>query len=133
VPEKKKRVVKKAETLRERTEKKSSEANKASKSRRVVGAAKKPIQGASRAGKKEFHPIKLPDNKLGNLLSKRVRFVPKYFRDAWAEIKQVQWPNRKETTKLTTAVLMFALVFSAIVYVLDLGLDRLFRELILGS
>lgn len=130
--EKKKRTVKKAESVRERTAKQAKESGKPSKRRLVASAASKPIKGASKAGRKEFHPIKLPDNKLGRFLSKRVRFVPSYFRNAWTEIKLVEWPNARETTKLTFAVLVFALVIGALVYVLDLGLDKLFREVLLG-
>lgn len=130
--EKKKRTVKKTESVRERSAKKAEQSTKSSKGRKVVSAAKKPIKGVRNAGRKEFHPIKLPDNKIGNFLGKRVRFVPAYFRNAWAEIKLVEWPNAKETTKLTFAVLIFALAIGGLVYVIDLGLSRVFNEILLG-
>lgn len=129
--EKKKRVVKKAESVRDRA-KKADIPKKPGKAKRVVSAAGKPIKSASQVGRKEYHLIKLPENKLGKFLSKRVHFMPSYLRNAWNEIKQVEWPNARETTKLTAAVLTFAIIFGAIVYVLDFGLNKLFREILLG-
>lgn len=130
--EKKKRVVKKVDSVRERSAKQSKQSDKPNKARRVVSSAARPLAGAAKAGRKEYHPIKLPDNKLGRFLSKRIYLIPAYFRNAWAEIMLVEWPTRRETTKLTFAVTVFALAFGGVVYVLDLGLDKLFREILLG-
>ncbi len=104
------------------------------KPRRLKAASGKlsaPFKRARSFGAKEYHPVKLPDNKAGRVLSKRGRFVPKYFREAWAEIRLVTWPNRRETYRLTVAVLIFSVIFSTIVAVLDYGLDKLFKELII--
>lgn len=126
------RIKKQPETLRERAQKSEQQPEKKRRVRKAASAATKPFGVATRVGKKEFHPIKLPDNKFGRLLSKRVRFVPKYFINSWNEIKQVSWPNARETTKLTTAVLLFALVIGGLVWLLDYGLNKLFREILLG-
>lgn len=80
----------------------------------------------------EYHPIKLPDNKLGRFLTKRRSLVPGYFKGAWYEIKHTTWPNRRETWRLTFAVFVFAIVFSAIVSALDIVLDKIFRTIIIG-
>jgi preprotein translocase subunit SecE len=63
---------------------------------------------------------------------RRFHIFPKFLRNAWAEIKQVTWPSRKETARLTVAVLIFSIIFGAFVAALDFGLDRLFKEVILG-
>lgn len=126
------RIKKQPETVRQRAERKGSEPEKKRRIHKVAGSAKKPFGAASRVAKKEYHPFKLPDNRLGRFLSKRARFVPKYFRNSWAEIKQVTWPNARETAKLTTAVLVFAVVLGGLVWVLDYGLNKLFREILLG-
>ncbi len=57
--------------------------------------------------------------------------VPRYFVNAWREVKQVTWPGRKETWRLTLAVFIFASVFGFVVYFVDKGLEKLFKELIL--
>ncbi len=129
---KKNRVVKKAETLRERTAKQAENTGKSTKARRVVRSASRPLTGAVKASRKEFHPFKFPDNKIGRFLNKRISLVPSYIKNSVKEVQLVQWPNARETTKLTFAVLSFAIVFGAVVYVLDIGLDKIFRQLLLG-
>ncbi len=98
----------------------------------VVGKATKPFKKAHKAGQKEYH-LPMPNNKLGRLLSKRGRLVPKFFREAWAEIKLVTWPNRRETYRLTIAVFIFSIVFGALVASLDIALDKLFKEVIINK
>ena len=125
-----KRRIIKAETVRE----KAAKAEAPKKPRRVsqvASSASGGIKKASTVGRREFHPIKLPDNKVGRFLGKSRRFVPKFFREAWAELKLVTWPNRKETIKMTTAVIMFAIIFGGIVALTDYGLEKFFRQVLL--
>ena len=56
--------------------------------------------------------------------------APPYLRGSWRELRQVDWPNRKQTRQLTGAVIMFAVVFGLLVAALDYGLDRLFKQVI---
>jgi preprotein translocase SecE subunit len=128
---KKKRVLKKTETVREKAVKKEQPI-KTKRVHKVASKAKLPFSKARKIGAKEYHPVKLPDNKIGRFLTKTRKFTPKFFRDAWAEVRQVTWPNRKETIKLTLAVFIFAITFSLLIGVVDYGLDRLFRELLLN-
>lgn len=65
-------------------------------------------------------------------LGKVGRFlVPKYFRSSWSELRQVTWPDRGQTARLTTAVIIFATVFGIIIAIVDYGLDKLFRGILL--
>ena len=96
----------------------------------TVGHVKKPITAAKNVGKKEYY-LPLPDNKAGKFLNKKRRFIPKFFREAWQELKLVSWPDRKETAKLTLAVLVFAIIFGATIALVDYGLDKVFKELLL--
>lgn len=57
--------------------------------------------------------------------------VPKYFINSWKEVRRVSWPNRKETWRLTLAVMIFAIVFGSLVAGVDKGLDELFKKVIL--
>lgn len=131
-PEKKPRVsvpIKKTQTVRERAEKAGGE----KKPRRIARAgvtAAKPFQAAARTGRKEYY-LPIPDTKVGRFLNKRRSFIPRYFKLAWAEVRQVVWPKNKETAKLTMAVFMFAIFFGVIITVADYGLDKLFKQLIL--
>lgn len=119
---------KKSQTVRERTQ--TSESGRRRRLRSTAGKIKTPLSSASRVGAKEFH-LPLPDNKFGRFLKRRIRFTPKFIREAWQEIRMVTWPNARETLRLTMAVFIFAVIFAAIVGALDFGLDKLFREVIL--
>lgn len=117
---------KKVQTVRERTAKGQSE-----KPRRIRKTARKavvPIASARRLGQKEYH-LPLPDNKAGRVLKKRVRIVPSFIYEAFAEIKLVVWPDRRNTIRLTLAVFIFAVIFASFVGLLDYGLGVIFKRL----
>jgi preprotein translocase SecE subunit len=44
----------------------------------------------------------------------------------------VTWPSRKQTRDLTIAVILFSIAFGAIVALVDFGLDKLFKKVILN-
>jgi preprotein translocase subunit SecE len=128
---KKKRVLRKPETVRQRADKAASE--KPQKKRRIRNAAhkvSKPFRWASSIGSKEWY-LPLPDNKAGRFMNKRRRLTPAFFVSAWKELRQVTWPTRKETWKLTFAVFIFAIFFGVLLAITDYGLDKLFRRLLL--
>lgn len=104
------------------------------KSRRVIGRGASKVSSSARTAnaklKKEFH-IPLPNNKLGRFLSRRGRLMPKFITESWGELKDVTWPSKNETYRLTVAVFVFSIVFGLIVAFLDVGLDKIFKELIL--
>ena len=72
------------------------------------------------------------DNKLIRIIKRVLSvLIPRYFINAWREVRQVIWPSRKETWRLTLAVFTFAIVFGAAVAVVDKGLDEFFKRVIL--
>lgn len=121
----KRRMVKKAETVREKTEK--SAQPKPEKKTGVVRLTLRYIGvpfkwlGRKLAKLGRFKPFKV----LGKIL------WPAYFRNSWKELRQVTWPTRRETWQLTLAVIIFSVVFGVIIAVVDFGLDKLFKQLIL--
>ena len=60
-----------------------------------------------------------------------VRFS-RYFKGAWHELRQVRWPDRKNTWAMTGALLAFTAFFIVVILVLDFAFSELFK-LILGS
>jgi preprotein translocase SecE subunit len=124
-----KRKLRPAQTIREKSETAKTVKPKKKSRRSVV-----------------FGSIKIPFQKLGKFLNqykafriiaKVLRFigriiVPAYLRNSWKEIKLVTWPSRRETYRLTVAVIGFAIIIGAVVASLDYGLTRLFRIIILG-
>ena len=124
-----KRRVRKSETVREKASK-SEDKSKPRRIRQVTTTASSGVKSASRVARKEYHPIKLPNNKVGAFLTKSRRFIPRFLSEALAELKQVTWPNRQETFKLTTAVIIFAIVFGGLIAITDFGLEKLFKQLL---
>jgi preprotein translocase SecE subunit len=112
--EQKKRRIKQAQTVREQTKAKTEP--KSAKKRRIRSATKAAVKPLRVFGFLRF-----------------LRFlVPKYFKNSWNELKQVTWPSRKETWKLTLAVFIFAIMFGLLVGVVDYGLDKIFKRILLN-
>lgn len=58
-------------------------------------------------------------------------FFLKFIRNSYREVRTVTWPARRDTIRLTFAVFMFAIVFGTIISLTDLGLDKVFKKLLL--
>lgn len=124
------RIRKSPPTVRERVEAASAEREEKQpgRFRRSVSKAASP---ARKLRLKERGPIKLLA-KVFRPLRRVLRWlVPRYFVNSWREVRQVIWPNRRETWRLTLAVFVFAIVFGALVAGVDKGLDEVFKKVIL--
>ena len=120
----KKRQLKPAVSVRQRAE--SASAPKASKQRRLRTAS------ARLTGRLHRSDDQKVTESSGKRPGRLVRWlIPKYFREAWHELRKVTWPGRKETAKLTFAVFMFAAFFMLFITTVDFILDKLFKQLIL--
>jgi len=118
------------ETVRERAERQANKQLKSDSKSRIWH----PFRSIKKVSNKEFNPVKLPDNKYGKVLGKRIRIsriIPKFFREAWAELKNVTWPSRREAVRLTGAVVIFAVIFAIFVQTLDFIFDRVVKVIIL--
>lgn len=56
----------------------------------------------------------------------------RYLRDSWRELRQVRWPNRKATWKMTLAVLVYCAIFFVFILLLDMFFTFIFN-LIFGT
>ncbi|MGC1177060.1 MAG: preprotein translocase subunit SecE [Candidatus Saccharimonadales bacterium] len=129
-----KRRVKNPETFRERalkTTENDAQANRATKAKRAGGKTLapvvRPVQKFSGkvASTTAFKLARKPFRLLGKIL------LPSYIRSSWRELRLVAWPDWKQSRRLTVAVLGFAIVFGAVIALVDFGLDKLFKEIIL--
>lgn len=59
-----------------------------------------------------------------------IRAFFRYLAESWQELKQVRWPNRKMTWKLVFAVILYTVIFAAIIMVLDALFTLLFNNLL---
>ena len=129
-PKNSKKPAKKSTSLRQSIDSTASKKPKTRRLKKGASSVVTPTKRLIQKGKKEYN-IPLPDNKTGRFLQKRGRFTPKYFRESWKQLKQVTWPDRPTTFRLTVAVLLFAIVFGLVIAIVDYGLDKIFRKLIL--
>lgn len=87
-----------------------------------AGNSKK-VNSSEKAGKKAGKKHKTP--KFIRVITKPFRAFGRYLRDSWGELRQVRWPSRKATWKLTLAVIVYCGILIAII----MGLDLVFTEL----
>lgn len=130
---KNKRVFKTAPTLRDQASK-GNEPKKVrfSRTRKVFGSKLfAPFRAFGRLVKriwrsKLFTPIRFVAKWLGMI------FFPPYFRNSWRELKLVVWPDFRTTWRLTFAVIVFSMAFGLAIAGLDIVLEKLFREVLIG-
>jgi preprotein translocase SecE subunit len=122
---------KKIETIRERADKKRHRQTTDPRHKRIVTATISPIKSFGKLLSKEYNPIKVKNGRYSKLLSKKVRFIPKYFISSISEVEQVKWPTLRQALSLTFAVIMFSATIALFVQILGFGFDKLFKEVIL--
>lgn len=81
---------------------------------------------AKKAAKAEKKAAKIEAGKKTFILFRPFVAFFRYLRDAWREIRQVRWPNRKATWKMVLAVLVYTALFIIIISLLDLFFTWLF-------
>lgn len=127
--------VRKVETVRERNQKAMAKVEaRASKPegklkrfvKKTAGAIYRPLRKPLRVLTAPFRtrPVRFVGRILGKIL------WPTYFRNSYREVKQVTWPSRKDTWKLTLAVLIFAVVFGLAAAGTDFVLDKIIRRIV---
>ena len=65
-----------------------------------------------------------------------VRFIGRmlgfgYIRDSAKELRGVTWPTFRESIRLTGAVVLFSVVFGTLIALVDYGLDKVFKQILL--
>ncbi len=129
-PAKKKRSVKNPETFRERALKAAQEADKPQRSSRLkqgAGKLAQPVRSTANkaTSSKQLGPVRKVMHLVGKVL------LPTYVRNSWQELKLVTWPTWTQSRKLTVAVMIFAIIFGALIATVDYGLDKLFKQIFL--
>lgn len=87
------------------------------------------VKSVKPSAKKASQPAQEP--KPGRKIFAPLRGIRRYFVGAWQELRQVHWPNRKQTWVLTIAVIVFSLFLGGLIFLLDLGFTYLFKEIVL--
>jgi preprotein translocase subunit SecE len=116
-------------SMRESAAQSRARAEKPKRVRKAASAAKKPVSSLGAILTKEYHLIEPKDQT--KFFTKSRSITPRFLSSAWSEMRQVTWPKRKETWRLVFAVFVFAITLGVLIAVLDYGLEKLLREVIL--
>ncbi len=111
------------------TSKKASTADAAPKVTRIQAIETKASKAAAAAPTSTRRAHKKPTVKAKSLF-KPLTAIGTYFKGAWYELRQVRWPNRKETWGLTAAVLIFSAFFIVLIVLLDALFKFLFETIL---
>ena len=65
-----------------------------------------------------------------------VRFIGRllgfgYLASSFREVRMVTWPTWRQSFRLTSAVIIFSVVFGGLIAAVDFGLDKVFKHIIL--
>lgn len=93
-------------------------------------AEPEPVAEKGKKGKKPQQDKKQQKSKSGKkpfILFRPFVALGHYLRDAWGELRQVRWPNRKTTWKMVLAVLVYSALFMGLILLLDLIFTSLFN------
>lgn len=109
-----------AETVFEKAEKMTKQVEKGLNKDAALKTAKKAEKSikAEKNGKKPF------------ILIRPFVYFGRYIRDSWREIRQVRWPSRRATWKLFLAIVIYTLLFVAVIMLLDAIFTWLFETVI---
>lgn len=128
---------KRQQTVRERSQLDTDKpkVRRVQKTAHQVGKPVKALRSGLKGVTKPLKPVAKPFQtkpvrKIGRVIA--AVLLINYFRSSWRELRQVSWPDRKSTFKLTIAVFVFAIIFGAIVASADYGLDKLFHKILLS-
>ena len=129
-----KRLVKNPETFREKAQKATDAKEQPSRRFKpfsLIGKALKAIFSPLANGVAQLKKIKALSPVFKVLSFIGAVLLPKYLRNSFKELKLVTWPSFRQSLKLTYAVIVFAVIFGASVAILDYGLDKVFKHVLL--
>ena len=113
-----------AEVTRKVTVKAKNSENKKVRAKEAAAAKK-----AEKAEKKAAKEAAKEDKKVFFLFRPFVA-IGRYIRDSFREVRQVRWPDRKSTWKMTLSVVLYVLLIAAIIMLLDAFFTFIFNQLL---
>ena len=111
-------VTRKVSVKAKNSENKKVRAKEAAAAKKAEKAEKKVAKKAEKEGKKVF------------FLFRPFAAIGRYVRDSFREVRQVRWPDRKSTWKMTLSVVFYVLLIAAIIMLLDAFFTFIFNQLL---
>lgn len=130
-PEPKKPIQDTAEVHAEIIESKANDKKSLKNTKKLAKLEKKAEKIAAKKAKKASgEKSKNPLIRFLLFITTPIRAFFRYLAESWQELKQVRWPNRKMTWKLVFAVILYTVIFAALIMVLDALFTLLFNNLL---
>ena len=130
-PEPKKPIQDTAKVHAEIIESKANDKKSLKNTKKLAKLEKKAEKLAAKKAKKASNEkSKNPLIRFLLFITTPIRAFFRYLAESWQELKQVRWPNRKMTWKLVFAVILYTVIFAAIIMVLDALFTLLFNNLL---
>jgi len=111
-------ITRKVSVKAKNSENKKVRAKKAAEAKIAAKAEKRAEKEAAKEGKKVFFLFR-PFVALG-----------RYIRDSYREVRQVRWPDRKATWKMTLSVIFYVILIALIIMLLDAFFTFVFNKLL---
>lgn len=115
-------VTRKKVTVKDKKSEKNKRKELRAKEKAVKGDVNNIDKGKKPSGDKTSQKTKKPF-----ILFRPFVALWRYLKDAWGELRQVRWPNRKATWKMVLAVIVYTAVFVIFISLLDLFFSWLFN------
>ena len=130
-PEPKKPIQDNAEIRADITESETNDKKSLKNAKKLAKLEKKAEKLAAKKAKKASgEKSKNPLIRFLLFITTPIRAFFRYLAESWQELKQVRWPNRKMTWKLVFAVILYTVIFAALIMVLDALFTLLFNNLL---
>jgi preprotein translocase SecE subunit len=100
-------ITRKVSVKAKNSENKKVRAKEAAEAKKAAKAEKKAAKKAAREGKKVF------------ILFRPFVALGRYIRDSFRELRQVRWPDRKSTWKMTFSVILYVILIATFIMLLD--------------
>ncbi len=111
-------ITRKVSVKAKNSENKKVRAKEAAAAKKAEKAEKKAAKEAAKEDKKVF------------FLFRPFVAIGRYIRDSFREVRQVRWPDRKSTWKMTLSVVLYVLLIAAIIMLLDAFFTFIFNQLL---
>ena len=100
------------------SENKKVRAKEEAEAKKAAKAERKAEKKANKNGKKAF------------ILFRPFVAIGRYIKESFQEVRQVRWPDRKSTWKITISVILYVLLVAAIIMLLDAFFTFVFSKLL---
>ena len=111
-------ITRKVSIKAKNSENKKARAKDDAEAKKAAKAEKKAAKKAAKEGKKVF------------ILFRPFATIGRYIKESFQEVRQVRWPDRKSTWKMTISVILYVLLVAAIIMLLDAFFTFIFSQLL---